>query len=108
MLTYPHIDPIAIAVGPLRVHWYGIMYLIGFLAAWTLARSVTSPRVFWIFIASRKLVSLPGRTNARTGSPAATSFSTMWLPSSPVAPVTKFIEDPFAQVDLSANRTSSG
>jgi phosphatidylglycerol:prolipoprotein diacylglycerol transferase len=44
MLTYPHIDPIAISVGPflglgpLRVHWYGIMYLIGFLAAWVLAR----------------------------------------------------------------------
>jgi phosphatidylglycerol:prolipoprotein diacylglycerol transferase len=38
MLKYPHIDPIAIAIGPLRVHWYGIMYLIGFLAAWTLAR----------------------------------------------------------------------
>ncbi len=44
MLTYPHIDPIALSigpfagVGPLRVHWYGIMYLIGFVAAWTLAR----------------------------------------------------------------------
>jgi phosphatidylglycerol:prolipoprotein diacylglycerol transferase len=39
MLTYPHIDPVAVAIGPLRVHWYGIMYLVGFLAAWTLARS---------------------------------------------------------------------
>lgn len=44
MLTYPHINPIAISVGPvfgigpLRVHWYGIMYLIGFVAAWALAR----------------------------------------------------------------------
>jgi phosphatidylglycerol:prolipoprotein diacylglycerol transferase len=38
MLTYPHIDPIAISIGPLRVHWYGIMYLIGFVAAWFLAR----------------------------------------------------------------------
>jgi phosphatidylglycerol:prolipoprotein diacylglycerol transferase len=38
MLTYPHINPIAVSigpifgVGPLRVHWYGIMYLIGFVA----------------------------------------------------------------------------
>ena len=38
MLTYPHINPIAISIGPLfgfgplRVHWYGIMYLIGFVA----------------------------------------------------------------------------
>jgi phosphatidylglycerol---prolipoprotein diacylglyceryl transferase len=45
MLTYPHIDPVAISIGPvfgigpLRVHWYGIMYLIGFAAAWWLARS---------------------------------------------------------------------
>ena len=44
MLTYPHIDPIAVSigpvfgVGPLRVHWYGIMYLIGFVAGWLLAR----------------------------------------------------------------------
>jgi phosphatidylglycerol:prolipoprotein diacylglycerol transferase len=38
MLTYPHINPIAVSIGPLRVHWYGIMYLIGFVAAWFLAR----------------------------------------------------------------------
>ena len=44
MLVYPHINPIAISigpffgVGPLRVHWYGIMYLVGFTAAWALAR----------------------------------------------------------------------
>ena len=29
MLNYPNINPIAVSVGPLRVHWYGIMYLIG-------------------------------------------------------------------------------
>jgi len=38
MLKYPHIDPIAFHIGPLKVHWYGIMYLIGFAAAWLLAR----------------------------------------------------------------------
>jgi phosphatidylglycerol:prolipoprotein diacylglycerol transferase len=38
MLTYPHINPIAVSIGPLRIHWYGIMYLIGFVAAWLLAR----------------------------------------------------------------------
>jgi phosphatidylglycerol---prolipoprotein diacylglyceryl transferase len=36
MLTYPNIDPIAFKLGPLQVHWYGIMYVIGFLAAWGL------------------------------------------------------------------------
>ena len=39
MWSYPEIDPVAFAVGPLQVHWYGIMYLLGFVAAWLLARS---------------------------------------------------------------------
>ena len=38
MLTYPQIDPIAISIGPLAVHWYGIMYIIAFSGAWLLAR----------------------------------------------------------------------
>lgn len=47
MLTYPEIDPVAFTVfesltlfgttyGPLEVHWYGLMYLFGFAAAWLL------------------------------------------------------------------------
>ncbi|HEX9472851.1 MAG TPA: prolipoprotein diacylglyceryl transferase [Steroidobacteraceae bacterium] len=38
MLTYPHINPIALEIGPLRIHWYGVMYLVAFSAAWVLAR----------------------------------------------------------------------
>jgi phosphatidylglycerol:prolipoprotein diacylglycerol transferase len=38
MLTYPHINPIALQVGPLRIHWYGVMYLVAFAAAWFIAR----------------------------------------------------------------------
>ncbi|MGQ9659357.1 MAG: prolipoprotein diacylglyceryl transferase [Thermochromatium sp.] len=38
MLTYPDIDPVALALGPLKVHWYGLMYLIGFALAWWLGR----------------------------------------------------------------------
>ena len=30
------IDPVLLDVGPLTVHWYGVMYLIGFAAAWWL------------------------------------------------------------------------
>ncbi|WP_226703857.1 prolipoprotein diacylglyceryl transferase [Microbulbifer elongatus] len=37
MLTYPEIDPVAVAIGPLKIHWYGLMYLAGFAAAWWLA-----------------------------------------------------------------------
>src|SRR3990172_2873493 len=32
----PDIDPVAIHLGPLKIHWYGLMYLIGFLGAWWL------------------------------------------------------------------------
>ena len=38
MLTYPQIDPVAIALGPVKVHWYGLMYLIGFIAVWWLGK----------------------------------------------------------------------
>ncbi len=37
MLRYPEIDPIAVSLGPISVHWYGIMYLVGFASAWWLA-----------------------------------------------------------------------
>lgn len=37
MLTYPSINPIAFSVGPLSVHWYGLMYLLGFAGAYGLA-----------------------------------------------------------------------
>ncbi len=38
MLTYPDIDPVLLSLGPLKIHWYGVMYLLGFLFAWLLAR----------------------------------------------------------------------
>lgn len=31
MLVHPQIDPVAISLGPLSIHWYGLMYLIGFV-----------------------------------------------------------------------------
>jgi phosphatidylglycerol:prolipoprotein diacylglycerol transferase len=36
MRYFDDINPIAISLGPLAVHWYGIMYLLGFAAAWWL------------------------------------------------------------------------
>ena len=38
MLIHPQFDPIAIAVGPLAVRWYGLMYLLAFLQFWWLGR----------------------------------------------------------------------
>src|SRR5690606_28443233 len=31
MLTYPELDPVAFSLGPLRIYWYGVMYLVGFV-----------------------------------------------------------------------------
>ena len=39
MLQHPNIDPIAIKLGPVAVHWYGLAYLAGFVIAWMLAMS---------------------------------------------------------------------
>lgn len=36
MLKYPEIDPVAISIGPLDIRWYGIMYLVGFVAGFLL------------------------------------------------------------------------
>lgn len=38
MLPYPNIDPVAVSLGPLKIHWYGLMYMVGIGGAWWLAR----------------------------------------------------------------------
>ena len=38
MLTFPEFDPIMFELGPLKIRWYGMMYVIGFVAGWWLAR----------------------------------------------------------------------
>ncbi len=38
MLAYPNIDPVAFSLGPLHVHWYGLMYVVGIGGAWWMAR----------------------------------------------------------------------
>ena len=60
MLAYPQIDPVALAIGPLKIHWYGLMYLIGIGGAWWLAsrrlnafdpawtKEKLSDLVFWV------------------------------------------------------------
>lgn len=36
MITYPAIDPVIISFGPFSIRWYGLMYVIGFTAAYLL------------------------------------------------------------------------
>jgi len=38
MLTYPDISPIIFSIGPLAIRWYGMMYVVGFVLGWWLAR----------------------------------------------------------------------
>ena len=38
MLQFPNFDPVALRLGPLAIHWYGLMYLVGFGSAWLLGR----------------------------------------------------------------------
>ena len=38
MLMHPNFDPVAFALGPVKVHWYGLMYLIAFALGWWLGR----------------------------------------------------------------------
>lgn len=37
MLIHPQFDPIAVSLGPLKVHWYGLTYLVAFVGAYLLA-----------------------------------------------------------------------
>ncbi len=38
MLVHPQFDPIAFAIGPVSVRWYGLMYLLGFALFLILSR----------------------------------------------------------------------
>ena len=59
-LVFPNIDPIIVSLGPLSVRWYGMMYLLGFIAAYLLAkkrlpnspwnRDQLSDLLFWGFV----------------------------------------------------------
>ena len=39
MINFPEIDPVAIQIGPLAIHWYGLAYLAGIGLAWWYLRA---------------------------------------------------------------------
>ena len=49
MLIHPQFDPVAIHLGPFAIHWYGLMYLLGFsLFLWLGRRRLRQfPRAGW-------------------------------------------------------------
>ena len=38
MIAFPRIDPVIVQIGPLAIRWYGLMYLLGFTAAYILVK----------------------------------------------------------------------
>jgi phosphatidylglycerol:prolipoprotein diacylglycerol transferase len=38
MISYPHINPDIIQIGPIHLRWYGLMYALGFLASYFLIK----------------------------------------------------------------------
>ncbi len=47
MMIHPQYDPVALALGPVEVHWYGLMYLLAFAAAYGLAWYRSTKREGW-------------------------------------------------------------
>lgn len=49
MLVHPQFDPIALALGPVAIRWYGLMYVLGFLGIMLLGRHRirTQPWLSW-------------------------------------------------------------
>ncbi|MGV8938875.1 MAG: prolipoprotein diacylglyceryl transferase [Allorhizobium sp.] len=47
ILPFPTIDPVAIAMGPLAIHWYGLAYVAGILIGWWLARRMVTTPSLW-------------------------------------------------------------
>jgi len=68
----PHIDPVALQIGPVAIHWYGLMYVAAFFLAWYLTKyqlieqgawnkSITSEQYEGLFTALILGVILGGR-----------------------------------------------
>lgn len=44
MLVHPQFDPVALAIGPVQIHWYGLTYLVAFgLFMWLASLRVKQP-----------------------------------------------------------------
>lgn len=38
-MQFPHIDPVFLSIGPLQFRWYGLMYVLGFVATYLIIRA---------------------------------------------------------------------
>ncbi|RAT12238.1 MULTISPECIES: prolipoprotein diacylglyceryl transferase [Lonsdalea] len=47
-LEFPQFDPVIFSIGPVSLHWYGLMYLVGFVfAMWLAVRRANKPGSGW-------------------------------------------------------------
>lgn len=47
-LAFPQFDPVIFSLGPVSLHWYGLMYLVGFVfAMWLAVRRANRPGSGW-------------------------------------------------------------
>ncbi|WP_421357882.1 prolipoprotein diacylglyceryl transferase [Agrobacterium rosae] len=46
-MPFPNIDPVAIHIGPLPIHWYGIAYVFGIMLGWYYARRLSLADRLW-------------------------------------------------------------
>ncbi|HJY18588.1 MAG TPA: prolipoprotein diacylglyceryl transferase, partial [Xanthobacteraceae bacterium] len=47
ILTFPHIDPVLVSIGPLAVRWYALAYIVGIIAGWIYARAIIASPKLW-------------------------------------------------------------
>lgn len=47
VLPFPNIDPVALAIGPVEIKWYGLAYMAGLLLGWLYIRKLLSERRLW-------------------------------------------------------------
>lgn len=47
MNIFNYINPIAIQIGPLAIHWYGISYVISIIIGWAIAKKITQNQKIW-------------------------------------------------------------
>ncbi|HEX5935073.1 MAG TPA: prolipoprotein diacylglyceryl transferase [Pseudorhizobium sp.] len=46
-MPFPEIDPVALSIGPLAIHWYGLAYVAGILCGWFYARQIARRDHLW-------------------------------------------------------------
>ncbi|HEY7384324.1 MAG TPA: prolipoprotein diacylglyceryl transferase [Beijerinckiaceae bacterium] len=46
-LTFPDIDPVAIAIGPFAIRWYALAYIAGLVGGWYYARRLVQKEHLW-------------------------------------------------------------